>query len=163
VLSNRNVRTSTADTQQVVANGQIYQRLTITVKASNQLHNAARHGHQGSLIDGGTNGGMNGSDVRVLEQTLHHADVSGLGEHTVTDLPIVTAAGVLQSNMHILVLVKQSIPPIRCYFLDLTYAISPVISVALQCIHHHDGHVIPLSIHNGLPYINMHPPIDLEL
>ena len=65
---------------------------------SYQLQNAARHTHKGSLIDGGANGGMSGNDVRVLEHTLHHAYVSGLAEHAVTDLPIVTAAGVLNSS-----------------------------------------------------------------
>jgi hypothetical protein len=73
-----------------MANGKIYQHI--------KIHSAARHGHNGSLIDGGANGGISGSDVRELDQTLNHADVSGLAEHAVTDLPIVTAAGVLQSS-----------------------------------------------------------------
>ena len=32
-----------------------------------------------------------------------------------------------------------------------------------QQIHHPDGYVIPLSIRNGLPYVDMHPPTDLEM
>jgi hypothetical protein len=32
-----------------------------------------------------------------------------------------------------------------------------------QRIHHPDGYVIPLSIRNGLAYMNMHSPTDLEL
>jgi hypothetical protein len=32
-----------------------------------------------------------------------------------------------------------------------------------QRIHHSDGYIIPLSIRNGLPYMGMHPPTDLDL
>jgi hypothetical protein len=39
---------------------------------------------------------MSGSDVHVIAQTLSPADISGLAKHAVTDIPIVTAAGVLQ-------------------------------------------------------------------
>jgi hypothetical protein len=46
----------------------------------------------------GVNRGMSGCDVRVLEQAMNHADVSGLAEHAVTNLPIVTAADVLTSS-----------------------------------------------------------------
>jgi hypothetical protein len=41
---------------------------------------------------------MSGCDTRVSEQTMNHADVSGLAEHAVTDLPIVAAADVLTSS-----------------------------------------------------------------
>jgi hypothetical protein len=44
---------------------------------------------------------MSGCTVRVLKHTINHADVSGLADHadhTVMDLPIVTAAGVLISS-----------------------------------------------------------------
>jgi hypothetical protein len=53
VLSNRNVRTSTADTNQVTVNGQAYQHITNTVNVSYQIQNAARHTHKGAFIDGG--------------------------------------------------------------------------------------------------------------
>jgi hypothetical protein len=63
VLSNRTVRTSNADINQVTFNGQTYQGITNTVNVSYQLHHAARRIHHGSLIDGGANGGMSGCDV----------------------------------------------------------------------------------------------------
>jgi hypothetical protein len=98
VLSNRTVRTSGSDNNQVTFNGQTYQRITNTVSVSYQLHHASRRIHQGSLIYGGAIGGMSGCDVRVIDLTMNHADVSGLAEHAVMDLPIVTAAGVLTSS-----------------------------------------------------------------
>ncbi len=33
----------------------------------------------------------------------------------------------------------------------------------MQRIQHPDGYIIPLSIQNGLPYMDMHPPSDHEL
>jgi hypothetical protein len=68
------------------------------VNFSYQLDHASRRIHQGFLIDGGANGGMSRCDGFSLEQTMHHADVSGLTEHTVTNLSIITAAGVLTSS-----------------------------------------------------------------
>jgi hypothetical protein len=133
---------------------------------------AARHAHQGSLIDGGANVGMSGSDVRVLEQTLSHADVSGLDEQTVTDLPIVTAAGVLQSSQGYIIGIFHQYAhlgtgktlhlsnPMRHFGLDICDI--PHNLRGLQRIHHSDGYVIPLSIQNGLPYMYMHPPTNLE-
>ena len=173
VLSNRTVRTTNADNNQVTFNGQTYQRITNTVNVSYQMHNAARHSHQGSLIDGGANGGMSGSDVRILEQTLHHADVSGLAEHAVTDLPIVTAAGVIISSQGPIIGIFHqyahfgsgktihSINQMRRFGIDICDI--PRTLHGKQRIHHPDGYVIPLSIRNGLPYMDMHPPTDLEL
>jgi hypothetical protein len=50
-------------------------------------------GPLGSLIDGGANGGLCGSDVEILEYTLQHCDVVGIAQNTVTNLPIVQCAG----------------------------------------------------------------------
>jgi hypothetical protein len=173
VLSNRNFRTSTADTNQVTINGRIYQRIINTVNVTYQIHNAACHGHKGSLIEGGANVGMSGSDVRVLEQTMSHAVVSGPAEHAVTDLPIVTAAGVLQSSQGYIIgiflqyahlgtgNIIHSSNQIRYIGLDICDI--PRNLRSLQRIHHPDGYIIPLSICNGLPYMDMHPPSDLEL
>jgi hypothetical protein len=73
LLSNCTVRTSGSDNNQVTFNGQTYQRITNTVNVSYQLQHASRRIHQGSLVDGGANGGMSGCDVRVIEQTMNHA------------------------------------------------------------------------------------------
>ena len=39
------------------------------------------------------NGGMAGSDVRLLETGEQFADVRGIADHEVTNLPISTVAG----------------------------------------------------------------------
>ena len=40
---------------------------------------------------------MSGFDVRVIEHTLHTADVLVLAAHVVNDLPIATVAGVINT------------------------------------------------------------------
>ena len=51
-----------------------------------------------ALIDRGANGGLVGSDVRILYSSDRAVDVSGIDEHQVTDLKIVTAGGVVKTN-----------------------------------------------------------------
>ena len=54
----------------------------------------------GSLVDRGANGGLAGSDVRVVErsESPRRVDVSGIDNHQMTNLPIVTVGGVIQSQ-----------------------------------------------------------------
>jgi hypothetical protein len=41
---------------------------------------------------------MSGCDLRVIVQSLLSADVTGLADHAVKDIPIVTVAGFLSSS-----------------------------------------------------------------
>jgi len=50
-----------------------------------------------SLVDRGDNGGLAGEDICVIEHTLRKADIIGINDHTVVGLPIVTAAGLVQT------------------------------------------------------------------
>jgi len=52
-----------------------------------------------SLVDRGANGGMAGSDVRLLETGEHFADVRGIADHQVANLPISTVAGLIESHL----------------------------------------------------------------
>jgi hypothetical protein len=52
-----------------------------------------------SFINGGANGGMSGSDVHVISSSdFHWAHVTDIGESTIADLPLVTAAGFVQTH-----------------------------------------------------------------
>ena len=62
------------------------------------VNNASTTSHNGSLIDGGANGGMIGADVRVIETTLNKAYVTGLAEHSAADLPISPVAGLIETS-----------------------------------------------------------------
>ena len=49
-------------------------------------------------MDGGANGGMSGADVRLLETGYDTADVSGIADNAVQNLPIATCAGLVEST-----------------------------------------------------------------
>ena len=52
----------------------------------------------GSLVDSGANGGLAGGDVCLMETTFVLANVTGVADHTVEDLPICTVSGVVQTT-----------------------------------------------------------------
>ncbi len=60
---------------------------------------AAQTACAGSLIDRGVNGGLFGSDVLILLETGRRCNVTGITNNAVTDLPIVQAAGLIQSSI----------------------------------------------------------------
>jgi hypothetical protein len=51
-----------------------------------------------SLVDHGANGGIAGSDVRVISKTLCSVDIQGIDNHQIQNIPIVTAGGVVHSH-----------------------------------------------------------------
>ena len=52
----------------------------------------------GALIDHGANGGVAGADVRVIKTTHRAINVQAVSDHQVTDLKIVTAGSVVQTQ-----------------------------------------------------------------
>ena len=62
-----------------------------------------------SLIDRGANGGIAGTDTRVIDTTSRTIDLSGIDDHTVRNLPIVTAGGVVRSNRGEIILIMNAV------------------------------------------------------
>ena len=62
------------------------------------IYHVSKHSssHYGSLIDRGANGGLAGSDVRILERTGRTVSVTGIDNHELPGLDIVTCAALLQ-------------------------------------------------------------------
>ena len=58
------------------------------------IYHVSKHSssHYGSLIDRGANGGLAGSDVRILERTGRAVSVTGIDNHELPGLDIVTCA-----------------------------------------------------------------------
>jgi hypothetical protein len=122
----------------------------------------------GALIDGGTYGGLGGSDVRVMWETYSTADVAGIGGKSLTNLPICTVSAVIQNNKG----------PIIGFFNQYAYygkgqtvhsgnqfkhfGIIVDDSPHKQRLETPEGYFIPISNRNGLPYNDMHPPTDEE-
>ena len=126
-----------------------------------------RHRH-GSLVDRGANGGIAGNDMTIIEDTGRTVNISGIDDHQLTDLKIVTAGGVVQSQHGPIILVCNqyaynpgaaksihSSPQLEHYKVkvdDRALAVG-----GKQCLKTLEGHVIPLDIHQGLPYLKIRP------
>ena len=78
-----------------------------TTKMSYRTHAACTNAasvakSHGSLIDGGANnganGGLAGADVRLVSTGSTKADVMGINDTTIADVPIGTVAGLIQTT-----------------------------------------------------------------
>jgi hypothetical protein len=124
---------------QLKYNGSTCQYVANHVNICYHVQSASRENQHGSLIDGGASGVMSCSDVRIIEQSLLSADVTGFSDHAVKDIPIATVAGVLTSSrgkiigifnrMLILALVRLYTLLIKCDTLELKF---PVLHSHLQ-------------------------------
>lgn len=131
--------------------------------------------HKGSLIDSGCNGGMAGSDVRIIEEgTGNPVDITGIGDTELNHVQICTAAGLIQT---------QQGPIIGIFHQYANYGKGNTIHSSLQLgangldvnekpkgfpggrqtIITPEGYVIPLRIRHGLAYMDMVPPSDHQL
>jgi hypothetical protein len=127
-----------------------------------------------SLVDHGANGGMAGEDVRLIETGEKCADVRGINNHTVTNLPISTVAGVVHSQYGPVIAITHqyayhgkgktihSSTQIEHYG-NVVDDRSTKVPGGQHCIKTFDGYVLPLQIRAGLVYLDMHPPSDQEL
>jgi hypothetical protein len=127
-----------------------------------------------SLIDGGANGGMAGADMRIIETTDATANVCGIAQNQLKDLPIATGAAVIETMSGLVIGIfhqyavhgkgrtVHSAVQLRAFGLDVN-DLSSRLPGGLQRIATPDGFIIPLSVRNGLAYMSMRPPTDTEL
>lgn len=123
----------------------------------------------GSLVDRGANGGIAGDDVILIEKTHRTCDVSGIDNHTISDLPIATCAGLVQSSIGpVIVILHQyaysgkgktihSSAQVEC-FGNTVDDRSVKVQDGKQHIVTSDGIVLPLHFRQGLPYLDMSKP-----
>ena len=130
------------------------------------------HKH-GALIDRGANGGVAGADVRVIETTHRAVNVQGVSDNQVTDLKIVTAAGVVQTQHGPVIAIfhqyahlgtgKTIHSSFQLEEFGLEVDKTPIqLPRGLQRIKTLDGYVHPIRIKGGLPYISLRPYTDME-
>ena len=138
-------------------------------------YSVGKHGADkpGALINRGANGGVAGADVRVIETTHHAVNVQGVSDHLVTDLKIVTAGGVVQSQHGPVITIFHqyahlgtgktihSSIQLEEFGLQVDKK-SSCVPGGLQRIKTPDGYVHPIRIKDGLPYVSLHPYTDME-
>ena len=134
----------------------------------------AKQAQHGSLVDRGANGGLAGSDVRILSKSSRKCTDTGIDEHQINGLDIVQCAALVKTNHGYVNLIMNEY---AYYGKGHTIHSSGQIewnknqvddrSVKVggsQCITTLDGYSFPLKCIGGLMYLNiMGKPTDEEL
>ncbi|KAL7568352.1 hypothetical protein ACA910_018482 [Epithemia clementina (nom. ined.)] len=119
----------------------------------------------GSLVDRGANGGLAGVDVCILSHSKRKISVTAIGNHELSNLDIVTCAGIINTNHGKVVLIMNeytyygqgssihSAGQIEWYKNHVDD--KSVNSGGTQCITFLDGYETPLECRNGLMYLNI--------
>ena len=117
---------------------------------------------RGSLVDRGANGGLAGSDVRILSRSSRKCTVTGIDSHELQGLDVVQCAALVETNHGIVNLIMNEY---ACYGKGHTIHSSGQIewfkddrSVQVggkQRICTTDGYTMPLTRKVGLMYLSI--------
>ena len=131
------------------------------------IYHVSKHSssHYGSLIDRGANGGLAGSDVRILERTGRTVSVTGIGNHELPGLDIVTYAAHLHTNHGKVVLIMYEYAyygrgntihsPGQIKWFQITCDDKSFHVGGKQVINFVDGYSNPLQCRTGLMYMSL--------
>ena len=134
----------------------------------------ASQAKHGSLVDRGANGGLAGSDVRILSRSSRKCTVTGIDSHELQGLDVVQCAALVETNHGIVNLIMNEY---ACYGKGHTIHSSGQIewfknsvddrSVQVggkQRICTNDGYAMPLTCRGGLMYLSiLGKPTDTDL
>ena len=125
----------------------------------------ASQAKHGSLVDRGANGGLAGSDVRILSRSSRKCTVTGIDSHELHCLDVVQCAALVQTNHGIINLIMNEY---ACYGKGHTIHSSGQIewlknSVDDRSVHvggkqricTTDGYAMPLTCRGGLMYLSL--------
>ena len=140
----------------------------LSVKMSRQIQVCQRYLFQHTnhtnqqLVDPGANGGLAGSDMRVIHKTHHKINIQGIDNHEVTGLDVVTDATLLNTSQGKVIGIfneyaylgkGSSIHSSGQFEWFKTNVDEKSIKVGgTQLITTLDGYSVPLTIKNGLAY-----------
>ena len=135
----------------------------------------ARSCFKASLIDRGANGGVAGSDVRIIHQTPPNArrvDIQGIDDHQLTNIPIGTVGGVVTTQHGPVIAIMHQYAlhgkgqtihsPGQFEWYKIVIDDKSIHVGGLQRIKTLDGYIIPLTIKNGLARLEIRPYTDHE-
>ena len=123
----------------------------------------ASQAKHGSLVDRGANGGLSGSDVRILSRSSRKCTVTGIDSHELQGLYVVQYAALVETNHGIVNLIMNEY---ACYGKGHTIHSSGPIewlknSVDDRSVHGKqrictiDGYSMPLTCRGGLMYLSI--------
>jgi len=122
-----------------------------------------------ALIDRGANGCIAGQDMKVIERTIKTIDLSGIDDHTVRNLSIVTAGGVTKTPQgEVILILNQAADMTKDartilsagqleYFGCKIQDKSPRVQKEEPVLVTSEGYKIPIMFRKGLPYIRLRP------
>ena len=99
-----NGNSPSADNDKIILNGKKYRAVNLAKTVYYHSHVSKQCG---ALVDRGANGGICGSDVRVIARTGRTVDIQGIDEHQIVDIPIVTAGAVVSTQRGPVILVMH--------------------------------------------------------
>ena len=134
----------------------------------------ASQAKHGSLVDRGANGGLAGSDVRILSRSSRKCTVTGINSHELQGLDVVQCTALVQNNHGIINLIMNeygyygkghtihSSGQIECFknsFDDRSVQVA-----GKQRIRTIDGYAMPLVCRGGFMYLSiLGKPTDADL
>ena len=140
------------------------------------IYHVSKHSssHYGAPIDRGANGGLAGSDVRILERTGRTVSVTGIDNHELPGLDIVTCAPLLHTNHGKVVLIMHEYAyygrgntihsPGQIEWFQNTCDDKSFHVGGKQVINFLDGYSTPLQCRTGLMYMSLlGQPTDADL
>ena len=178
LMSNSSARAGSTNTHgnpRVNVDGQWYVRETNTHEIRYRVTTVdLDYACDSALVDGGSNGGLSGNDVVVVDEaTFPTASVTGIDAHTISDLKICQVMSrVMTTNGPVIGIFNQYAHHGKGHTIhskaQLKHFGCVVDDRSRRCggeqrIIHPDGYVIPLSIRNGLPYMSMKKPTEDEI
>ena len=131
------------------------------------IYHVSKHSssHYGSLIDRGANGGLASSDVRILERTGRTVSVTGIANHELPGLDIVTCTALLHTNHGKVILIMHEYAyygrgntihsPGQIEWFQNTCDDKSFHVGGKQVITFLDGYATPLQCRTGLMYMNL--------
>ncbi|KAL7570793.1 hypothetical protein ACA910_014422 [Epithemia clementina (nom. ined.)] len=115
------------------------------------------------LVDRGANGGLAGDDMRILHKTGRKVDISGIDNHEVNNLDIVTCASMFDTKKGRIIGIFHEYAYLgkgrsihssgQLEWMGLKVDERSVLVGGRQCIETLQNHIIPISIKGGLAYI----------
>ena len=152
----------------------------LSVKRSCQIHVCQRYLFQHAnhtnqqLVDRGANGGLAGSDMRVIHKTQRKINIQGIDNHEVTGLDVVTAATLLNTSQGKVIGIFNeyaylgkgssihSSGQLECFKINVDEKSVKV--GGTQLITSLDGYSVPLLIKDGLAYAtSLGKPTDQDM
>ena len=176
MMTQAGARSANATRQQpndeVTINGTVYRRANVTYRVSCKEGTLKE---AGGLVDGGANGGVLGEDVRVIEHVENvTVDLTGIADSAVDGLKLALGAAVVNTvnDGPIIALMAQYADLGKGKTIHSKGQLEHFGAIVddtsrtaggRQCIITTEGYVIPISIRDGLPRIDMRPPTDEEI